>query len=137
MCEDEGSVYAPILHLGRFGIILGKVMSEFDWRGKEFRVTRDKGNQGGAVQYGDFKITLRQLEILALKAKGFTSRSVAKSLGISHNTVANHMANLISANSEENCNRITTTELALQARNLELLYPISRLGLAAIIKNQR
>jgi two-component system NarL family response regulator len=58
----------------------------------EFNALADRAEEGGE---GERRLTRRELEILALVSQGLSNKQIAATLVISHNTVKNHVRNIL------------------------------------------
>ena len=106
---------------------------------KSFSFRKSGGVEGAGARLtityegddGSFTITARQLEILACKRRGLTDMQTAEDLGISRGTVKNSLETGRYANGLKN-----TAALVAQAERFGLLYPISRIGVEALLEEE-
>lgn len=95
-------------------------------------ILRDKTE----INFNSSIFTLRNLEVLRLLAEGLLMPEIAETLGISNQTVKALMISAYRRNSTEEKYVQSYLELVLLAEHLELLYPISILGLRHILEQQ-
>lgn len=58
------------------------------------KINRGKAKDGGFIITGDIHITRRELEVLSIVATGIENRKAAEILGVSYQTVRNHIYNI-------------------------------------------
>lgn len=104
---------------------------EAEWQGKPFTI--HGGQSRFYVEYSDtLKISNRGIMILTLMSKGMAQKEVARRLGISYDTVKNEIFYLKSIMNET---RGKTIQHVVQAEQLQLLFPITQIGIERIVRS--
>lgn len=108
------------------------MIESFSYRGEKIQVSvPQKGRLRVSAQ--DFTASLRELEVIRLKAEGFGHQQVAIKLGISTHTVRNHLTHLVNANDSHMRKGTEHIVISLirRADKLGLLDPLTLKGLEA------
>jgi hypothetical protein len=92
-----------------------------------------RSSNSGLVETGNgFKATVTQLEVLSSYVKHGDARDVSKELNKDVQTVKNTLYMLRESN-ETSYGRPTTTQLAINAHDYGLLYPMTIAGIKAVL----
>lgn len=85
--SDDGLIYLPTYHAP---LIVNENFDGFT----EFNETEKLFNAEYVDEFSDIRLTIREKESLSLIAQGYTMKSVAMRLKISHRTVEQHLRNI-------------------------------------------
>jgi DNA-binding NarL/FixJ family response regulator len=108
-------------------------VKELDWPGRTMEIKIIGGSK--SLNCDGFRITLRELEVLNLRAKGLTKREIALKLSISYHTSRRHFDKLKERNAEgDEAPLPTNQELINRAEELGLLNPYAIKGLESILE---
>jgi len=108
-------------------------VKELDWQGRTIAII--SFGSGRYLECDGFNASLRELEVLRLRAMGLEHKEIARKLSIKPQTSKNYLRKLKSRNTKgDEAYLPTTIELILIAEELELLNPYAIKGLKSILE---
>lgn len=111
-------------------------IEKYSWRGHKIELNAKGSEFVGITIDDDTRLTLKQLQILSLKSMGMEQQEIADSLGVTLQTIKNHLQYAKTANSGEYDQKLTVMDLIAICEEVDLLLPITVLGIESINKNK-